>query len=103
MQPLEESMRGLEYRMSESEGRINMQVKESQSLNRKLENLMYEASPRVMMQMAKDTAQLEHQKLQEKLGSITQNASPSININPVINAGVGAHGKSNKEIKDTSQ
>lgn len=81
--PVESDMRKLIDRQDAVEGTVNLKLKELDSTNRKLENLMFDASPSVMMQMARDKAQVERNKLEkpERTNNVSQIASPTININ----------------------
>ncbi|AVB21101.1 MULTISPECIES: hypothetical protein [Pseudomonas syringae group] len=74
--PIEESVRDLKYRMSDSEIKINSQIQDSRYILKKLEEQMYEAAPSVYRELAK-----------KELNGVRQEANPTITINPVINAG----------------
>ncbi|MGN9497531.1 hypothetical protein ACTMQ1_21520 [Pseudomonas syringae pv. aptata] len=74
--PIEESVRDLKYRMSDSEIKINSQIQDSRYILKKLEERMYEAAPSVYRELAK-----------KELNDVRQEANPTITINPVINAG----------------
>ncbi|WP_122394383.1 hypothetical protein, partial [Pseudomonas amygdali] len=74
--PIEESVRDLKYRMSDSEIKINSQIQDSRYILKKLEERMYEAAPSVYRELAK-----------KELNGVRQEANPTITINPVINAG----------------
>lgn len=82
--PIESDMRKLIDRQGSVEATVNLKLKELDSTNRKLENLMFDASPSVMMQLARDRAKVERNKLEKpegKGGNVSQIASPTININ----------------------
>lgn len=82
--PIESDMRKLIDRQDSVVATVNLKLKELDSTNRKLENLMFDASPSVMMQLAKDRAKIERNKLEKpesKGSNVSQIASPTININ----------------------
>lgn len=83
--PVEDEVHSLQNRVSDSEGRINMQIKDSQLTNKKLESLMFEADPHTMMKLARDTAEIERRKLEDQLSKVQQTASPIINVSPTYN------------------
>lgn len=82
--PIESDMRKLIDRQDSVVATVNLKLKELDSTNRKLENLMFDASPSVMMQLARDRAKIERNKLEKpesKGSNVSQIASPTININ----------------------
>lgn len=73
--PIETDIVQLKDRVEISESKINAQLRETDRVTRKLEDLMYQASPQDMARM-----------LRERSGqSINQTASPTINVSPTYN------------------
>lgn len=80
--PIESDMRILQNRQDAVEGVVNLKLKELDRTNRQLENRMFDASPSLMMELARDKVKSERLKLEKaKLATVSQIASPTININ----------------------
>jgi hypothetical protein len=77
--PIKIDIGNLEGRVSESESRVNVQLQETDRVTRKLEDLMFKADSREMMQLVKDRAAQAHKELGV---SIQQIANPVINVSP---------------------
>jgi len=77
--PINKDIGNLEARVWESESRINIQLQETDRVTRELEDLMFRADSKEMMQLVRDRATAARKDLGV---SIQQTASPVINVSP---------------------
>ncbi|MDQ0739667.1 hypothetical protein [Pseudomonas sp. W4I3] len=80
--PINEDIGKLETRVWESESRINIQLQETDRVTRKLEDLMFRADSKKMMQLVRDRAAESHKNVGV---NVHQTASPVINVSPTYN------------------
>jgi hypothetical protein len=89
VEPIKSDVRQLGDRVSNSEDKIDVQLKDLHITIRKLDRLMYEANPRAMSRLAEDEANLGRMNIQrEQERSVIQNSNPLINVSPIINNAV---------------
>jgi len=79
LEPIEVVIGNLGDRVRDSESRINIQLRETDRVTRDLEDLMFIANPREMMQFTKDRAAQAHKELGI---NVNQTANPIINVSP---------------------
>jgi hypothetical protein len=84
--PLNKDIANLEARVWESETRINTQLQETDRVTRRLEDLMYRAGSKEMIQLVRDRAAEAHRNIGV---NVQQTASPIINASPTYNNNQG--------------
>lgn len=85
---VEDNVYQLKLRVEDSEFKINAQAAFTDHAAKKLERLMYDANPKAMSKYAQAEAEEAQARADKAKGvSVIQNASPVINVSPVINGG----------------
>ncbi len=84
--PINKDIANLEARVWESETRINTQLQETDRVTSRLEDLMYRAGSKEMIQLVRNRAAEAHRNIGV---NVQQAASPIINVSPTYNNNQG--------------
>jgi len=84
--PINKDIANLEARVWESETRINTQLQETGRVTRRLEDLMYRAGSKEMIQLVRDRAAEAHRNIGV---NVQQTANPIFNVSPTYNNNQG--------------